>query len=124
MLLLVVFPVVALMLLTGGNFDFSASTNLILIGVLGAVIVFSLLTSGMAETGSRPFRVAVIALAAGVALGVLATLLSLLPVAERFASLRSRGVVPGSASAAVRCRSDRWRSGSPVRWRSSCRSSR
>ena len=40
------FPLVALVLLTGGNFDFSPSTNLILIGMLAAVIVFSLLTSG------------------------------------------------------------------------------
>jgi general L-amino acid transport system permease protein len=85
LLLLVAFPVVALVLLTGGNFDFSASTNLILIGVLGAVIVFSLLTSGMAETGSMPFRIAVFALAAGVALSVLATIVSFLPGAERLA---------------------------------------
>lgn len=95
-LLLVAFPVVALVLLTGGNFDFQASTNLVLIGVLGAVVVFSLLTSGMAETGSVPFRVAVFALAAGVALAILATLLSFLPGAGNAAILSDVGrLIPG-----------------------------
>jgi general L-amino acid transport system permease protein len=85
LLLLVAFPIVALVLLTGGNFDFSASTNLILIGVLAAVLVFSLLTSGMAETGNLLFRVAVFVLAAGVALGIIATILSFVPGAESWA---------------------------------------
>ena len=96
LLLLVAFPVVSLVLLTGGNFDFSVSTNLILIGILGAVIVFSLLTSGVSEAGSMPFRIAVFALAGGVALGIVATVLSFVPGAERyliFSGIRSD--IPG-----------------------------
>ena len=81
-LLLVVFPVIALVLLTGGNFDFSTSTNLILLGILGAVVVLSLLTNGMAETGSKPFRFAVLTLAAGVAISIVATIASLLSGGE------------------------------------------
>jgi general L-amino acid transport system permease protein len=99
LLLLVAFPVVSLVLLTGGDFDFSTSTRMTLTGVLGAVVVFSLLTSGIAETGSRPFRFAVVALAAGVALGIVATLLSLLPFASRIPPLYDvRSMIPGMGS--------------------------
>ncbi|MBC7831724.1 MAG: amino acid ABC transporter permease [Hyphomicrobium sp.] len=85
--LLVIFPVVALVLLTGGDFDFSPSTNFLLVCVLGAVVVFSLLTSGMAETGNRVFRGAVIVVAIGVAAGIAATLLSLTPIAGDYSIL-------------------------------------
>jgi general L-amino acid transport system permease protein len=96
LLLLVAFPVISLVLLTGGDFDFSVATQMTLMGVLGAVVVFSLLTSGMAETGSRPFRFAVIALAVGVAIGIIATLLSLMPFASRIQPLYDvRSMIPG-----------------------------
>ncbi len=96
--LLVIFPVVALVLLTGGNFDFLPSTNLLFVGVLGAVVVFSLLTSGMAETGNRVFRLAVIVVAAGAFFGIVATLLSMLPFAAEIPVLSdARTAVPGGA---------------------------
>ena len=95
LLLLVAFPVLSLVLLTGGNFDFGPSTNLVLVAILGAVVVFSLLTGGIAERPNTAFRYAVMAVAVGVGLGVLATILSILPVTRDIVFLSdARTVLP------------------------------